>query len=149
MNLYDVRLDLVKVEEIRGVPFEPSFEDDGEDGYDARFHVAISRSPSEIELDDYVDVRVKLQTSINDGSPFFEISVIGTFQVITPEGVSALATREAPYELGSLLYPYLRNVAKPLLELLGANSIDFPYAPPQAPPKKKPATRKKKIAPPV
>jgi hypothetical protein len=149
MNLYDVRLELVKVEEIRGVPFEPSSDENGEDGYDARFHVAINGSVSEIGLNDFVDVKVKLQTSINDGAPFFEISVIGTFQVITNEGVSALGTREAPYELGSLLYPYLRNVAKPLLELLGANAIDFPYAPPQAPARKKPATRKKKIAPPA
>ena len=141
MNLHDVRLEGVILEEIRGTPYE----DNGDDAYDARFQVAVLSQVQDLQANDSVEVRVKLQTSQSGETPFFEISMIGKFRLLTPEVAVSIASAGANYELGSLLYPYLRSIAKPVLEAMGANPVDFPFSPPPAPPKKKPATRKKKV----
>lgn len=147
MNLYDVRLEDVKLEEVRATPYEPSVDEGDEDTYDAKFQVVLIKPQAAIKAGGFVAVRVKLQTSVNSGEPFLELSVIGKFQVITAEGVAAVETVEANYEFAALLYPYLRQIAKPILESMGANAIDFPLSPPPAPPRKKPTPRKKKALP--
>lgn len=142
MNLYDIRLELVRVEEIHGLPFDPS---EDEEGYAAKMNVEFIGSIKELKVRDNFDVRINLETSIDGNEGFFSLSMIGTFQAMTDAAMGGLDHPDAPYELGSLLYPYVRNVAKPLLEYLGANAIEFPFAPPAPPLQAKPPLRKRRL----
>jgi hypothetical protein len=73
--------------------------------------------------------------------------MIGTFEILAEAAISDLSHENAPYELGSLLFPYIRNLVKPLLEYLGARAVELPFAPPRPPQagqtKKKTSKRKR------
>ncbi|WP_458373040.1 hypothetical protein [Pseudomonas laurylsulfatiphila] len=143
MNLYDIRLLNVQARSIQASPFNPS-EDEG--GYEANISVEIVPSEKELHVGDEFEVCITMMTNAEGQSPFFTISMIGEFEILAESAIADLTHTNAPYELGSLIYPYMRNLAKPILEYLGAQAVGFPFAPP-APPvqgKKKPA-RKRRI----
>lgn len=145
MNLYDIRLLNVQAQEIHASPFSPS--EDGE-GYEAKINVELIPPEKDLKVGDEFEVSITMLTRVNERSPFFSISMIGEFEILAESAISDLTHANAPYELGSLIYPYMRNLAKPILEYLGAQAVGFPFAPP-APPhqEKKKSPRKKRVKP--
>jgi len=146
MNLYDVRLLLVRANEIHATPFLSSEKERDEDkeGFDAKLNVEIVSSVKDLSVGDEFEVSITMIT-LAEGETFFSINMIGTFEILGEAAIEGLSHTNAPYELGSLLYPYVRNLAKPIIEYLGASAIDMPFAPPSPPLPKKPATRKKRL----
>ncbi|MBH8611183.1 hypothetical protein I4N56_009685 [Pseudomonas mohnii] len=143
MNLYDIRLLNVQTQNIQASPFAPS--EDG-DGYEAKISVDLVPPEGDLHVGDEFHVSITMLTMVDGQDPFFTITMIGEFEIIAESAIADLKDVSAPYELGSLIYPYMRNLAKPILEYLGAEAVGFPFAPP-APPaqEKKKAPRKKRI----
>jgi hypothetical protein len=138
MNLNDIRLVLVCAEGINGSAFRPLEEGQG---FEAKLGVEYANPIDDLGAGDTFDVRMTLEARVTGGDVFFRLSIIGEFQVIDPSVIESLKLPDVPYEVALLLYPYMRSVAKPNLEYLGASSSDFPFAPPR-PPSRKQATRK-------
>lgn len=138
MNLYDVRLLNVQIQEIRAKA--PSFASDSDDGYNARLNVEILNPGKGLAVSETFQVQIALVTT-EDDKPFMNVVMVGTFEVLGEAALVDLSHENAPYELGSLLYPYLRTLTKPIIEYLGANDVEMPFAPP-APPS--PAKQRKK-----
>ncbi|WP_122300031.1 hypothetical protein [Pseudomonas syringae] len=145
MNLYDVRLLLVRANEIHATPFLSSEQEreEDEDGFDAKLNVEIINPKKDLKVGDEFEVGITMIT-LAEGEVFFSINMIGTFEVLGEAAISDLSHANAPYELGSLLYPYVRNLAKPIIEYMGASAVDMPFAPPSPPLPKKSPTRKKR-----
>lgn len=143
MNLYDIRLLNIQARSIDASPFTPSV--DG-DGYEAKISVELVPPERDLQVGDEFEVSITMLTMVDGQDPFFNITMIGEFEIIAESAIADLKDVRAPYELGSLIYPYMRNLAKPILEYLGAEAVGFPFAPP-APPvqEKKKAPRKKRI----
>lgn len=146
MNLYDVRLLLVRANEIHASPFLSSEQEreEDEEGFEAKLNVEILGSVKDLKIGDEFEVGITMIT-LAEGEPFFTINMIGTFEILGEAAIAGLTHTNAPYELGSLLYPYVRNLAKPIIEYLGASAIDMPFAPPSPPIPKKPVSRKKRV----
>ena len=148
MNLYDVRLLLVRANEIRATPFLSSEEEREEDdeGFDAKLNVEIVSPIKDLKVGDEFEVSITLVT-LAEEQPFFSMTMIGTFEILGEAAIGDLIHANAPYELGSLLYPYIRNLAKPIIEYLGASAIDIPFAPPPppSPPSKKTSAKKRRL----
>lgn len=145
MNLYDIRLLNIQAQEIHASPFTPS---EGGDGYEAKISVELVPPQKELQVGDEFYVSITMLTMVDGQAPFFTITMTGEFEIIAESAIVELTDISAPYELGSLIYPYMRNLAKPILEHLGAEAVGFPFAPP-APPtqEKKKSPRKKRIKP--
>lgn len=141
MNLYDIRLLHVRLEEIRATPF--TADDDDDDSYQAELAVEFVGSVKDINVGDEFEISI-VMTALSNAAPFFTMAMIGTFEVLAQPAVKDLSHVDAPYELGSLLYPYIRNLAKPIIEYLGASTVDIPFAPPPPPPQTKKPARKKR-----
>ena len=144
MNLYDVRLLDVRIQEIRAKA--PSFESDSDDGYNAKLNVEIINPGEGLAVGETFQVKIALVTT-EDGKPFMQMKMIGTSEVRVEAAITNLSHENAPYELGSLLYPYIRNLTKPIIEYLGASDVEMPFAPPAPPlpsskPKRKASKRK-------
>lgn len=144
MNLYDVRLLNVRIQDIRAKA--PSFESESEEGYNARLNVEILNPGDNLAVGDKFRVQIALVTT-EDDKPFLQMTMIGVFEVLGEAALTDLSHENAPYELGSLLYPYLRNLTKPIIEYLGASDVEMPFAPPSPPPPdskpKRKATKRK------
>lgn len=145
MNLYDIRLLHVRLNEIHATPFEAEDEEDGDEdggGYKADLTVEIISPTEGLTVGDTFQVGIDM-TAKSDGKVFLTLSMIGAFEVLAEPAIKDLTHTNAPYEVGSLLYPYVRNLAKPIIEYLGAGTAAIPFAPPP-PPRAKRVVRKKK-----
>lgn len=130
MNLSDVRLKLVRVSEIRGHAYNV----DVNSQFEARFKSKITTENIPTELGEDIEVELSLEASMpKTPEPFFMMSVIGTFEIMRKGVIDGLSPQESSYHLGSLIFPYLRNLAKPVIEHLSAADIDFPFSMPPPP----------------
>lgn len=141
MKLNDIRLALVSVESITGSAFRHSEDDQG---FEAKLGVEYANPIDDLGAGDAFSVRMTLETRAAGGDIFFNLKIIGEFQIIEPSVVDNLKLPDVPYEVALLLYPYMRNVAKPNLEYLGASASDFPFSPPP-PSTRKPASRRSPV----
>lgn len=143
MNLYDVRLVQVRIAEIQATALSPDDDLKDDNGYNADLHVEIINPGAGIAVGDAFQVKITLVTTESE-KPFLQMTMMGTFEILGEAALTDLSHENAPYELGSLLYPYIRNLTKPIIEYLGVSSVDIPFAPPAPPPKKKKATKRKR-----
>lgn len=146
MNLFDVSLKLIRVNEIRGHAYDV----DANSRFEARFKSIIKSEHENCILGNDIQAELSLEASMPDApEAFFVISVIGTFEITSQEAIDELSSPAGSYQLGTLMFPYLRSLAKPIIEHLSAADIDFPFsmptppAPPKASEAKKPAKPKK------
>jgi hypothetical protein len=139
MNLYDVRLLLVRAEQIHATPY-PVEEEKNEGGYQAKLNVEFASPVKDISVGGHFDIRFTMETLVGE-TQFLSITMIGSFEVMAEAAIPDLGHSNAPYELGSLLYPYIRNLAKPIIEYLGASAVEIPFAPPPPPPPLPPKKR--------
>lgn len=148
MNLYDIRLLHVRTKEIHATSFEAEAEAEGDDEGGGSYRIDLSVElvdPIEgMAVGDVFNACIDMVAAYGD-ERFFTMSMIGAFEVLAESAIKDLTHPNAPYELGSLLYPYIRNLAKPIIEYLGEGTAGIPFAPPPPPPpREKRAVRRKK-----
>ncbi|MCJ2375148.1 MULTISPECIES: hypothetical protein [Pseudomonas] len=143
MNLYDVRLTQVRLADITATAVSENDEVEDKKGYNANLHVEIVHPGDGLAVGDFFEVKIALLTT-ESKKPFLQMTMFGTFEILGEAALTDLGHENAPYELGSLLYPYIRNLTKPIIEYMGASAVELPFAPPAPPAKKKKAVRRKK-----
>ncbi|MDS1045127.1 hypothetical protein QM013_33855 [Pseudomonas aeruginosa] len=144
MSLHNVLLKYVSIANLYGKAFDGDVGDEAPT-FKARFGLTLDTDKLNEENENSFEISLSFETFFANDESFFKIEIVGHFS-ITGE-VSAtedwLKTPEAANILGTSLYPYLRNLSKPLLEGLGAGDVDFPWgAPPFIDPKAKKERRK-------
>ncbi|WP_313058346.1 hypothetical protein [Stutzerimonas nitrititolerans] len=143
MNLFDLRLTSFRVMEIKGESFNTS--PDENPGYAGRFQADILSDITDIAVGGTVSARLAFMArEESEEDPFFSIAVAGHFEIMAETAIAEITGEHGSFQIATYLFPYLRNIAKPLLEQLGAAEVDFPlYLPP--PPKTSPkrTTRRK------
>ncbi|WP_095052222.1 hypothetical protein [Pseudomonas sp. Irchel s3b2] len=131
MSLQNVALKFVTISNVSGESYENGIDEESP-AFKARFGLSLDTADFGEDNDYSFTVTQKFETLFTENSePFFKMEIVGHFFATQPEGVKDwIDTEEAAYILGSTLYPYLRNLSKPLLEGLGAAQIDFPWSSP-------------------
>lgn len=148
MKSSDLRLDLVRIQEIRGSAFGPD-EGELEQRLKATFNAAVTTDLSEIAQGDRIELKLKFIAQINDSEePSFEIEVAGEFIIEDEHAISELKSEAGAYQAAAQLFPYVRHFSKPLLESLGAANIEFPFyiAGPPATAPKAPKRKKRSVS---
>ena len=132
MSLQNVTLKFVTIANVSGKSFDQEIEDSDAPAFRARFGLSLDREEFNEESDYSFKVTQNFEALFTDeAEPFFKMEIVGHFFATSHEGVGEwIDTEDAAYILGSTMYPYLRNLAKPLLEGLGAAQIDFPWSSP-------------------
>lgn len=133
MSLELVTLRHISVRHVHGDRF--TSEDIGdESAFKARFGLTIEVEDSKKDTDEFrFQIGQKFEAvAPSTNEPFFNIEIAGHFSADDNEIIREwIDTREGAYALGATLFPYLRSLAKPLLEGLGAAQIEFPWSTPQ------------------
>lgn len=131
MSLQNVALKFVTISSVSGQSLENGIDEDSP-SFKARFGLSLDTEEFGEENEYSFTVSQKFETLFSeDAEPFFKMEIVGHFFATDPTGVKEwINSEEAAYILGSTLYPYLRNLSKPLLEGLGAAQIDFPWSSP-------------------
>lgn len=149
MSLELVTLRYVSIRNVHGDSFDHS-DVENESSFKARFGLSIETDDDAGTKNEYrftVGQRFEAVLPKKD-EPFFKIEIAGHF--ITQHKEKVVPWIKAPsgaYDLGALLFPYLRAYIKPLLEGLGSSQIEFPWSPPsieKVPVSEKPTSTKRK-----
>ncbi|GGC87230.1 hypothetical protein [Halopseudomonas salina] len=142
MKASDVRLDLVRIENITGTAFGQS--DEAETAkLKAIFNARIVSDLEGLSKGDLFELRLRFAAIIGDEeTPSYEIEVAGDFIIEDEHIVKEIKTEAGVYETASLLFPYLRQFSKPILESLGTGNIDFPFYIALPPPTRKKGSSK-------
>lgn len=132
MSLELVTLRHVSVRHVHGDRFT-SEEIGEESAFKARFGLTIEIEENQEDDEFRFQIGQNFEAVIpSTNEPFFKIEIAGHFSSADKKTVGAwINTREGAYDLGATLFPYLRSLAKPLLEGLGAAQIEFPWSTPQ------------------
>jgi hypothetical protein len=132
MSIQKLYLNYVTLSHVNGKAFEPDEEQEKECGLRAKFGIKIDSSKFNEESGYELKVFESIETRVGDSKEkTFSIEIVGHYSSNEPEIVKAwIETPEAAYTLATSLFPYLRNLARPLLEHLGAADVDFPWNPP-------------------
>lgn len=146
MNISDLRLTLVRLILVKGESFGPKSEDQTESQLRASFTSKITADLEGLEVGADFDLHLNFKAIIDDSEdPAFEAEVCGVFVVNNQQALKELGSDEGVYQAATMIFPYLRNFSKPILEALGTANIDFPYflptPPPAEPKRKRPAAR--------
>lgn len=132
MSLELVTLRHVSVRHVHGDRF--TSEDIGDDSaFKARFGLTIEVEENQKNDDFRFQVGQTFEAVVpSTNAPFFKIEIAGHFLADDNDEIKAwIDTAEGAYALGATLFPYLRSLAKPLLEGLGAAQIEFPWSTPK------------------
>ncbi|WIV25631.1 hypothetical protein QN085_08565 [Pseudomonas sp. M2(2023)] len=135
MSLDLITLKHITIRSVHGDHFKADVVD-GNSSFKARFSLSVegeSKSTSATkEL--HFSVGLEFEATLHDvDKPFFKIEIAGNFKAAAKnrEVVTQwINSKEGAHVLGATLYPYLRSLAKPLIEGLGASHIDFPWSTP-------------------
>lgn len=156
MSLQKVKLEFVSIANVFGHAMEFSGDGSRSDpvtGFKARFGLTVNAAT----LNDPNESRFTVQMNFEafdasvegEDSPFFKIEVVGHFLAKDTHKLDAwINDAEGAYSLGAMIFPYLRNLSKPMLEGLGASQVDFPWSSPeitkidQSTPKRKRSSKK-------
>ncbi|ARU87461.1 hypothetical protein [Pseudomonas sp. M30-35] len=131
MSLINAALKQVTISNVFGRSYEDGI-DETSPGFKARFGLSINSEDFGSENGYSFQVTQNFEAVFSEKEePFFRIEIIGHFCALRPNGMKEwIDTEEAAYILGATLYPYLRNLSKPLLEGLGSAQVDFPWSSP-------------------
>lgn len=132
MSLELVTLKYVSIRNVHGDSFEHN-DIENESSFKARFGLSIETDVDQEAKNEYrFAVGQRFEAVLpNKAEPFFKIEIVGHFITRHKDKVAPWSeSTSGAYELGCLLFPYLRAHAKPLLEGLGASQIEFPWSTP-------------------
>nr|WP_075723383.1 MULTISPECIES: hypothetical protein [Pseudomonas] len=131
MSIVNAALKHVTISSVFGRSYEDGI-DEASPGFKARFGLSINSEEFSAENDYSFQVTQNFEAVFSEKEePFFRIEIVGHFCAVHPNGMKEwIDTEEAAYILGATLYPYLRNLSKPLLEGLGSAQVDFPWSSP-------------------
>lgn len=132
MNLFDLRLTRVKAISITGSEFDFGPEE-GMIGFAVKFKSELMESIDSLDVGKSFNVRLSFSGSPTaETDPFLAITMEGTFSILGSTALAEIKGEDGIYKVASLIFPYLRNVAKPLIEGLGATAVEFPFHLPPA-----------------
>lgn len=132
MSLELVTLKYVSIRNVHGDSFDHN-DIESESSFKARFGLSIETNDDQEAEDEYrFTVGQRFEAVLpKKNDPFFKIEIAGYFITKHKEKVAPwIESTSGAYDLGSLLFPYLRAHVKPLLEGLGASQIEFPWSTP-------------------
>lgn len=146
MNISDLRLALVRLISVEGKAFGPEDEGQEESQLRASFASKIETNLEGLKVGDSFDLHLSFKAIIdNSESPAFEAEVCGEFFILNDRVLKELQSDLGVYQAATMVFPYLRNFSKPILEALGTANIDFPFflpTPPEERQKKKSPVRR-------
>lgn len=148
MSLQNVVLEFVSIASVSGSAMTfPATPDspEGVGGFKARFGLNVNAASLNEPTDLRFTVQMKFEAlGAKDDAAFFKIELVGHFKAKETEDLDPwINSEEGAFSLGAMIFPYLRNLSKPMLEGLGAAQVDFPWSSPEitkiqeAKPKKK------------
>lgn len=131
MSLRNVKLAHVSTSRIDGKALE-SIESADSGTIKIRFGISINTDEIKEKISQNFSVKQIIETVFSeDADPFFTLEVNGFFVVKDTEQFEEwIDTPDAVYAVSSILFPYARSIAKPVLESLCSADIDFPWFPP-------------------
>lgn len=138
MSLQKVKLEFVSISSVSGHAMDFPGEIGSTDpatGFKARFGLTVNGATLSGPDDSRFTVLMKFEAldalAESEDSSFFKIEVIGHFKAKDTDDLDSwINTAEGAYSLGAMIFPYLRNLSKPMLEGLGASQVDFPWSSP-------------------
>jgi|TARA_Y100000296_G_scaffold52547_1_gene60152 preprotein translocase subunit SecB len=145
MKTSDILLLRVRLEEIHG----KAFSTEGEPEVELRvlFRTKVVTDLEGIKKGDVFEARLYFSAHPSATSePDFSIEVAGDFKILDEHVIKELTADPVAFEAASLLFPYVRSLAKPILENLGTANIEFPFhlPPPPSGAEGKPGSSKRK-----
>jgi|SRR5690606_31921225 len=126
----------LRLKSIKGESF--NVRDQGEQaGFAAQFKGYLEHRDS-IEVGDEVKARLVLDCTVEENEdPVFSIEVLASIRVGDESGVSLLQSKAGARNAAELIFPFLRQLANPILESLSSSDIEFPFnLPPEVEPHK-------------
>ncbi len=139
MSLQKVNLEFVSIAGVSGQATDFSSDTESQDsiaGFKARFGLTVNAATLNSPSENRFTVQLKFEafegSAESEDSPFFKIEVVGNFKAKdTSDLDSWINSEEGAFSLGAMIFPYLRNLSKPMLEGLGAGQVDFPWSSPE------------------
>jgi len=132
VKAFDLRLIKTQAESIKGETFDLTSE--SSPGFAVKFKAEVIDDVDKLAVGDVFKAKLSFTAFPADGGEsFFSISLTGDLEVMEEAALVSLKSETGAYQAANYIFPYVRTLAKIMLEALGASAVEFPYHLPPPP----------------